>query len=75
MKFDAGSLTLRFASRDELERFHQDLTDLVRLAVLADAVKGEAAATGVAHAKDAMRRFATATRALNALRGQLRDDE
>lgn len=73
MRFDADALTLRFASRDELDRFHNDLTDLLRRAIVDGATKD--AFEGVAHAKGEMKRYAAVTRALNALRGQLRGDE
>lgn len=73
MHFDAEALTLRFANRDELDRFHHELTDLLRRAVVAAAVPGEAAAVGVAHAQSEMLKYTAVTGALNALRGRLRD--
>lgn len=72
MRFDPDALTLRFASRDELDRFHHDLTDLLRRALADGATKDPH--ESVANAKGEMRRYATVTRALNALRGQLRDE-
>lgn len=75
MRYDPDSLTLRFASRDELDRFHRDLGDLLRRAVTEGATPDEDPVVGATRARDAMKAFATVTRALNAIRGPLREDE
>lgn len=75
MRYDGDALTLRFASRDELDRFHRDLSDLLRRAIREGAAATQTAEEGAAHARDEMRRYATVARALNALRGSLRDEE
>lgn len=74
MRFDPDALTLRFGSRDELDRFHRDLTDLLRH-VVSEGANTADPAEGAARAQDAMRRYATITRALNALRGKLREGD
>lgn len=74
MRFDPDALTLRFGSRDEIDRFHRDLTALLRAAIAAGAAQAEDPAEGAAHAQETMRAYATVTRALNALRGGMRDD-
>ncbi|MFO0630049.1 MAG: hypothetical protein U0325_31100 [Polyangiales bacterium] len=51
MRYDPESLTLRFASRDELDRFHRDLGDLLRRAVTAGVTPDEDPVVGATGAR------------------------
>lgn len=75
MRYDPDALTLRFANREELDRFHRDLSELLRRAVTDGVTPDEDPLVGAARAREAMRAFAAATRALNAIRGRLREED
>lgn len=72
MRFDPTGLSLRFGSREELDRFHHDLSDLLRRVIVEGMTTRTAAVDGAMQAREEMRRYVTVTRALNALRQQLR---
>ena len=67
MKYDDDGEALRFGSREELRRFHDELTSLVRTATVA-ASRGADVDEGVERARAVMRQHATVLRALNAMR-------
>ncbi|MBI5513350.1 MAG: hypothetical protein HY909_06245 [Deltaproteobacteria bacterium] len=70
MKYTDQDRALRFASEDELQRFHADLTELVREATVS-ATRGVPVEEATVRARDVLRRYATVVRALNALRRSL----
>jgi hypothetical protein len=70
MKYDDEARALRFGSDDELRRFHDDLTELLRAATVSATREGDVDAA-TARARDVMRRYATVLRALNAMRASL----
>ncbi len=70
MKLDADSRSLQFASEDELQRFHDDLTELLRAATVS-VTKGVEVEVATERARELMRRHATVLRCLNQLRRAL----
>ncbi len=70
MKYDDETRALRFGSPDELRRFHDDLTELLRTATVA-ATAGVEVAVATERAREVMRRHAPVVRALNAIRRAL----
>jgi hypothetical protein len=70
MKYDDESRTLRFVSDDELRRFHDDLTDLLRTATV-NATKNVEVDVATQRAQAVMKGHATVLRALNAIRRAL----
>lgn len=70
MKYDPSTRALRFASDQELDRFHAEVTALLRDAVSEASRHGDAQAGRVA-AQSVFRDFACVLRTLNALRPHL----
>jgi hypothetical protein len=71
MKFDPDSRSLRFGSAEELERFHRELSDLVRRATVAVSSTEKDAEAARARSQEVLRAFGVVIRALNALRAHL----
>lgn len=67
MKLDEDALSLRFNSPEELQRFHDDLTELVRTATVG-VTRGVEVDVATERARELMRRHATVLRCLNQLR-------
>jgi hypothetical protein len=70
MKYDDENRALRFASDDEVGRFHDDLTELLRTATIS-VTRDVDVEVATERAKELMRRHATVLRCLNALRRSL----
>lgn len=70
MKYDPSTRTLQFTSDQEVERFHAEVTALLRDAVSAASHLGDAN-TGKLAAQAVFRDFASVMRALNQLRRHL----
>ncbi|MDO9019868.1 MAG: hypothetical protein Q8S73_26240 [Deltaproteobacteria bacterium] len=70
MKYDASTRTLQFTSDQEVDRFHAEVTALLRDAVSAASHHGDARAGKLA-AQAVFRDFASVLRALNVLRRHL----
>jgi hypothetical protein len=73
MKYDDEQRALRFGSAEELRRFHDDITELLRAATVA-ATRDVDVEVATGRARDVMRRYATVLRALNAMRATLPRD-
>jgi len=71
MRFDPDSRALRFASTEELERFHHELSALVRQATFAAHSSEEDAEAARALSREVFREFSVVMRTLNALRKHL----
>ena len=71
MKFDPDSRSLRFGSADEVERFHRELSALVRQATVAVSSTEKDAEVARERSQEVLRTFAAVVRALNALRAHL----
>jgi len=71
MKFDPDSRSLRFASTEELERFHGELSALMREATVAASSTEKDAEAARARSQEVLRTFGVVMRALNALRQHL----
>lgn len=67
MKYDDEQRALRFATDDERARFHDELTDLIRLATVA-VTRDVAVEVATERARELMRAHAAVMRCLNALR-------
>lgn len=70
MKYDEETRSLRFSSDEELSRFHEDLTELLRTATVA-VTKNVDVDDATDRARDLMKRHSTVLRCLNALRRSL----
>ena len=71
MKYDDETHSLTFSSAAEVEAFHAEMTDLIRLAMVM-AHEGVADADQARQlSQEVMKRFATIMRALNNLRRSL----
>lgn len=70
MKYDPDAHALQFTNEDEVNRFHAELTSLLRVAVTSVSRHGEAE-QGKAAAQGVFKEFAAVMRALNALRKHL----
>ena len=70
MKYDPSTRTLQFASDQEVERFHAEVTTLFREAVTEASRHGDAHAGKIA-AQAVFKDFASVMRALNAMRRHL----
>lgn len=70
MKYDPAAHALQFATDEEVERFHAEVTALLRDAVTHASRHGDADA-GKAAAREVFKQFATVLRSLNALRAHL----
>jgi hypothetical protein len=73
VKYEPTTRTLEFGSQDEVERFHTELTALLREAVTSASRHGDASA-GKQAAQAVFKDFAAVMRALNALRRHLEPD-
>ncbi|MFO0644900.1 MAG: hypothetical protein U0326_01600 [Polyangiales bacterium] len=67
MKLDADTRSLQFSSEEELQRFHDDLTELIRVATVS-VTKNVEVEVATERARELMRRHATVLRCLNQLR-------
>jgi hypothetical protein len=70
LKYDPASHTLEFASDEEADRFHTELTALLRVAVTDVSRHGEAE-EGKAAAQAVFKEFASVMRVLNQMRRHL----
>jgi hypothetical protein len=70
VKYDPQTRTLTFASDDEVERFHAEITALLREAVVSVSKHGEAE-QGKAAAQGVFKQFGAVMRTLNAFRRHL----
>jgi hypothetical protein len=68
MKYDAEALTLRFASLEEAEEFHVQVTALVRAAMVDATRTIEDPELAKNESRDVMKELRAVMRALNALR-------
>lgn len=71
MKYDADDRALRFGSEEEAERFHGELTALIRSVMVATTRRIEDAEQAKDLSREVMQENATLFRALNALRTAL----
>jgi hypothetical protein len=71
MKYDPESVTLEFASREEAEEFHVQVSALVRMAMVQATRTVEDPEQAKNLSKDVMKEFRAVIRALNALRSGL----
>ncbi len=70
MNFDAETKTLRFASAEELEAFHTELTSLLREVTVSVSASTPDAAQARERAREVLREFRVIARILNAIRKQ-----
>lgn len=71
MKFDPDSRSLRFGSPEELDRFHRELSILVREATVSAHAGEKDAQAARALSQEVLRKYGAVMRALNALRAHL----
>ncbi len=71
MKYDPEKVTLEFASREEVEEFHLQVSALVRLAMVQATRTVEDPEQAKDLSRDVMKEFRAVMRALNALRSGL----
>ncbi|MBI2391687.1 MAG: hypothetical protein HYV09_19010 [Deltaproteobacteria bacterium] len=71
MRYDGEERALRFASEEEAERFHRELTTLIRSVMVATTKRIEDAEQAKELSREVMQENATLFRALNALRTAL----
>ncbi len=69
MKFDGEGQVLAFASREEVEQFHTELSALIRGAMVGATRHIEDPAAATEASREVMKEFRTLMRALNVLRG------
>ena len=70
MKYDDETRSLRLSSDEEISRFHDDLTELLRTATVS-VTKDVDVEAATERARDLMKRHSTVLRCLNALRRSL----
>lgn len=70
MRYDPDARSLSFTHAEEAERFHAEVTALLREAVTAASRHGDAEA-GKAAAREVFKQYASVLRCLNAMRDHL----
>lgn len=68
MKFDFEEAALRFGTADEADRFHNELTVLLRTVMRAQSASVAEAHDAVDLSREVFREYRTVTRVLNAMR-------